>query len=324
MSTKIKKQNVLLLILFLSLTISIFLLWIQKPAQEQEPIKTIQDERSQDFDLEENEGQKEVEVFDDQNDNEIVDPTLNQFSDLDKLPVEFVDEGFNSQFATTIDKSKMDYYDKSFAYKLAAVLNPKVQEIEELKLKIKLLNEEGEVIVVDYIEPVLNGQVDRFRIGDPILLNALIFEERVLKDRIDKAVISIHYLKEASSSYTAKDKPKSLEWGIVQPNGVELEVTVRTSEWSNILKSAYHKVCLDFKNIGELPIGDFKIEIQWIDKEGEIIGLDSFYPNSVGSARMNSNDHRIYQGTFKVDDKLKEEIKDWKIQVINLQVKNEI
>ncbi|MDX2097735.1 MAG: FxLYD domain-containing protein [Leptolyngbyaceae cyanobacterium bins.59] len=160
-------------------------------------------------------------------------------------------------------------------YTLSAdVKNTGKTEIHALKLKIELLDQQGNVLQTDFHDTVSDGDAP-LRPGDEIGFERLIEKAA----RTQSVRVSIQTIKEKPAAQTySPSQGLPIQWLSQRPSEVNIEVRERNSQFDNYSSgSAYHTVILEVKNTGQVAVKELKLQIQTLDADDRILSSEEYF-----------------------------------------------
>ncbi len=204
-----------------------------------------------------------------------------------------------AELTLNVVSSRFKPFDSSYSYTLNALLVPHGVELDQLSVRLAILDADGEVLAEDDAE-VLGTHHPATRPGDTVPMGLLIYEEGA-PPQPEKARVSVVSIdrRPAQESY-APPPVVELEWPDGRPPDVDLVVRERQSTYSPspALGETFHHLDLSVENTGQASLTLLKFEITWYDPDGEIVNRRSQYAASTSGPRLSPGQRRAVGGTY--------------------------
>lgn len=238
--------------------------------------------------------------------------------DVTDPAVNFIEDEKSDGLSFNLESSKFKDYGYDYSYTLKGNITIEDIDIENLKIKIELLDKDGNVRVSD-VRNIIDEYSPTGRNGDVLPLYFLEFVKNQTMPDFSEVRISVQQInKKKSETAYAPSQPVDVDWGVVQPEGMDIEVNERLSSLSKSVygKGFYHRVVLEVKNTGDKPINSMNFQLQWLDNAGEVITTNRLYVNTESGVKINTGETRVINGTWHIKDRSLKDLADYKVIVM--------
>lgn len=260
--------------------------------------------------------------FTQESQNETQNSTSSTYSNpnTNALPITFKDNAQTKGLKFVQQQSKFYTTNKYYSYSINGHLL--VEDnivVNNLSIKVDFLNEKGEVIFSDLKSIVRKNAVSYYK-GDFIPLKYYKYQSDVTAMPNWKSVqLSVDFIEKYTANKINFPK-KDFDWLSPQkPAGVDLELRERESKFSFYSNSSsFHKIQLEFLNTGTKPLKNLRAKIEWLDPNGKVFQMnDKLYINTTSKPLIEKGQNRIFQGTYSLEGRQKNQIGGYRIIVIN-------
>ncbi len=239
-----------------------------------------------------------------------------------EIPVEVTDPKLkNLEWQT--ESSLLTKYSNSYKVEIVGNFLVKNALINELKIKLELFDEKGELVRTDYEEVVSDSDLT-LRKGDLISFQVMKYEKTTAPN-IAKIVLSSSIIdqNELNKDLVYIASPKiPLIWTQKKPQNADIEVRERQSNFSDgIIGEAFHIITLEIENTGNTSISLLKFQFNWFDSSKEVLGTEFRYGVSGSTSTLKPNQTRILSTTMSVPRVKKSELSKltYKIEVVEIK-----
>ena len=189
-----------------------------------------------------------------------------------QFPTKFVTNEYSDGLTlASIDQSKSNSSRRMY-YRLAGAFKVNGDKaIKRLTLKVDFIDHDDKVLLAEFIDVFKRYNKSIAIPGDYLHFSAYKSKARYTPDDFKEIRISVHTIQRIAvpSSITRKSIP--INWAFDPASNVKLELQEREQELKNFSSSCSHKVTVNFINAGTIPLTALKVEIQWLDKEGNVL-----------------------------------------------------
>lgn len=233
-----------------------------------------------------------------------------------EIPVEVSKRGQKQDYQIQTLSSKIAEYDASFAYKAYGYVEADV-EIEELKVKVSLLDGNGIPILFPEQFTLIRDHEANARPGDKIPWKMLIYEESKLESVVKEIKFEPSQIKLApgAGSYPDAEDLGPVFWDMEKPKGHELIVRERRMNFtqSNFANKAYVRGEWELENTGQEKYKLIKIRFVWKGKAGQTesttYALAEDFPFLLPGRKV------PFGGTFEVGEHISRDFDGYEIHV---------
>lgn len=215
--------------------------------------------------------------------------------------------------------SDLNDYSTSYSYRFEGYITPKDILVEELKIKIDLLDKTGKILVSDVKTPVYPSKIT-YRPNDLIPVSYLRYTQNTKAPKVHRVSISIvHMNHENAISNYEPSKPIPLTWATERPANYNVKIAQRKlSKTPASNNMEYQALILEAENTGNMSIKQLKVEIVWKKHNDETIVSKTAYFTSTSDPKIKRGHTRLFAGTYLIPEKA-EKIKGYEIMVTNVE-----
>ena len=216
------------------------------------------------------------------------------------------------------EELKIDDYGTSYNVHLAAYLELKDVEIEQLKLKIDLVDESGVTLFTD-IKEVVSASSAIYRSGDLITLDFSKYVQESPMPYFKEIRVSVNYIKKQAAAASYEKSPEiPVVWEMQKPTNYDIKIRERLNSVSDSYgKSVYNKIILEIENSGNTSINVLQLQIKWFNKKNEIVVTEEFYVCIDSYPNIRRGDVRIYERMFGIEIPYNQ-YNGYKVYVVNV------
>lgn len=230
-------------------------------------------------------------------------PSSGTMPDEMELPVRMADTGDHSGLQLNVQQSQFRNFGESFSYTVNAGLLVGQNELHRLRLRVDLVNSEGDILYSENADVVSDHQPS-LRPGDTAPANKLIFKKEA-PPLIDHALLTVDVVEWRPSATSYGSEPiVPIEWDIPEIPYVQFEVRERKSRVSEGLSEYLHFLTLAITNKGTRSIEHLRFEVTRYDTEGNAFSSDNTYVVSSSGPVLRSSEVRVVRsiGSFAEDE----------------------
>lgn len=197
--------------------------------------------------------------------------------------------------------SEISDYSNSYSFKLLGYIKLKGIEVDALKLKIEVLDEDERIVFSSIKEPV-KDYWPAFRSGDLIPVDYLEYVENQIAPSIKKVRISVQTVsKEPAAPQYESSRDVDYSWAYERPANFDIEIRERHKSLSrNYTDKVYYTLALEAENTGNTAIKTLQTEIEWIDYSGNIIESKTTYFTTSSKPKIKRGHTRVNSGTWLI------------------------
>ncbi|WP_375561100.1 hypothetical protein ACE193_00675 [Bernardetia sp. OM2101] len=239
-----------------------------------------------------------------------------------EIPVEITDSKLkNLEWQT--ESALVTKYNDSYKVELIGDFLVKNAEINQLKIKLEIFDDKGELVRTDYKEVVAESDLT-LRKNDLIPFQIMKYEE-TKAPKIAKIVLSTSVIvqEEFSTPLEYEPSPKiPVTWAQKRPQNTDIQLRERQSSFSDgILGDGFHRVTLEIENTGNTSISLLKFQFSWFDSSKKILGTEVRYGVSGSTSKLKRNQIRILSTTMAVPKVKEEELSKltYKVEVVEVK-----
>lgn len=234
-----------------------------------------------------------------------------------QIPVIFVENEQSKGLKFILDKIQADDYTTSYNVSAKGYFKLENIELNELKIKADLLNNEDKVVSTKIIELARESN-NTLRSGDLLPFEFSNYEENSALPQFKALRLAVSYIvkQEGNFKYEAS-KSKPINWAIEKPVNYDISIRERLSSVSKQFSTGiFHQIVLEIENTGNSNIKVLQIQIVWFDKKNKLAKTDEFYITTDSYAPIKRGDIRIYDRMFGVDNLNLENYKSYEINIL--------
>ena len=233
------------------------------------------------------------------------------------IPVQWIKNKNSKGLKFNLESSKFSDYKESYSYKMTANINIKNIEVDLLKIKTELIDENNNVVQAK-IKDAWSEYQSTLRSKDIIPLDVLIYVKEKMP-RFKKVKIIPYLIEKRFSDEKYEPSPKiSFKWAILKPKNYNLEVRERFSSFSGS-GTIYHKLVLEIKNTGRLDIKKLRINLRWLNKDGKLVSNKMVYATISSQPKIQRGQTRIHGGTWRTPFKKLDEVGKLEVEVTEIE-----
>lgn len=237
-----------------------------------------------------------------------------------QLPVVFVDSDRAQGLSLEVELSELSDYTDSYSYTFKGLLHVENIEVYLLKLKFELLNNKGQVIH-SAIEKVVDDHEPTALNGDLIPVDFLEYQKNSSAPDLSEVRVSVDFIeKEQAPPSYEPSKKLPIEWAAERPSNYNVEVRMRLSSLKHSYKEGfYHKLALEVENTGNRSIEQMQIQMQWLNKQGEVKHTNEVYITISSYPKIKRGETRVYGGTYNVQNLKKEDYGEFRVKILSVE-----
>lgn len=259
-----------------------------------------------------------VETPSEEVDKDDLPPNFEDLNDLD-VAVEYVPGKYEKVIFLQPYSSDFNSYDDAYSYDLKANLKIETIEVEELKLNIELIDDNGQVIHTD----IINAWEDHnptARSGDLLAFGYLEHTKSSRIPILTKARISVQSIKASPAPNTYDPSPEiKLTWTPSKPSNVDLIVRKRLDRLSdNILGGVFNYLAFEVENTGNTNIQGLKFQLQWYDKTDQMLISKDLFIVTSRTPPLLRGQARVEGGTYGIENIKATDIKELEVIVADI------
>ncbi|WP_338815569.1 hypothetical protein V9L05_23655 (plasmid) [Bernardetia sp. Wsw4-3y2] len=250
--------------------------------------------------------------------NKNIDFNANEY----EIPIEITDPKLkNLEWQT--ESALVTKYNESYKVELIGDFLVKNAEINQLKIKLELFDDKGEIIRTTYEEVVKESDLT-LRKDDLIPFQVMKYEKTIAPN-IAKVVISSSVIEqeELNEALTYEPSPKiPVTWAQKRPQNTDIQLRERQSNFSEgILGNGFHRITLEIENTGNASISLLKFQFSWFNSAKKLLGTEVRYGVSGSTSKLKRNQIRVLSTTMAVPKVKEEELSKLTYQVEVIEVK---
>ncbi len=233
------------------------------------------------------------------------------------IPIEFEEAEEERNFKAIPLSSSVSKYKEAFSYKAYGYLEVGNIEVEDLKIRVLLLDEAGNRIAEKKVD-IKSGHTGVARPGDLIPWNILIYKKEELTKELSSLRWAIQEIKQhpGQDSYPPSPVIEEVGWKPSKPEGHELvfrERKLSLREPGNFAQG-YVNIELEVENKGLASYRSLKIALKW--KGGQASQSSDLYVFTADFPFLTPGRKAICGGTFGLDKALAENFSGYEIEII--------
>lgn len=219
-----------------------------------------------------------------------------------KIKVFLVENEQSKGLKFKLHKVKVDDYDQSYNIAMKGYFALKGIEIDELKIKVDVLDKNNKVIHTE-VERVIDESDQTVRSGDVVPIDFSEYAKQADMPEIKALRLSVNYITKEAGDFTYVESKKiPLQWEMEKPANFDLEVRERINTKSKQYNGGmYNKLVLEFKNTGNSTIKVLKIQAKWLDKKNTLAQTEEFYITIDSYSPIKRGQVRLYDRMFGIN-----------------------
>lgn len=189
-----------------------------------------------------------------------------------QFPTKFITNEYSDGLTlASIDQSKSNSTSRMY-YRLAGAFKVSGDKaIKKLTLKIDFVGHDDKVLIAEFVDIFKRYNKSLAIPGDYLHFSAYKSKARYTPDDFKEIRISVHTIQRVPVPNRITRKSIPINWAFDPASGIKLELQEREQELKNFSSSCSHKVTVNFINTGTVPLKALKVEIQWLDREGNVL-----------------------------------------------------
>ncbi|OJJ22544.1 hypothetical protein BKI52_07635 [marine bacterium AO1-C] len=241
-----------------------------------------------------------------------------------QYPTKFIENNYSQGLSlVSIDQSKSNssrrmYYRLAGAFKVTGS-----QAIKKLTLKVDFIDYNDKIAIAEFV-PIFKRYNQSLAIpGDYIHFKTYKSKANYSPDDFKEIRISVHTIQRVPVPNNLTKKVIPTNWAFDPAAGIKLELQERKQELKNFTSSCSHRVTVNFVNKGSVPLKALKVEIQWLDRDGNVLKSlirTLLYKSSGMVIRPDQNITHTFLGYIK--DVSASQLKGYKITVVDVEEAN--
>ena len=231
-------------------------------------------------------------------------------------PLIFLENEKSKNLTFAAQVSDLEKYEGSYSYKLKGLIDVNQMEVSKITLKVDLIDQNGQIIHSKTADALSEHQPVH-RHGDQIAVGVSVFNKAELPGNFKEVQVSVENILATASEAKKMDAPLiKVEWQQSKPANIDFEVRERLMNASdNIMGGVFYKLNWELFNTGKLSIKSLKMDIIWLDENGDEIDRKNTYFVSGGAPVIKVNARRLAGGTYSLKEVSRDQIKGYRLSV---------
>lgn len=216
-------------------------------------------------------------------------------------------------------------FSNSYNFKLAGDIYVSNRFITDIDIKIEVIDLDDNAIIVDFIKP-LRGLKPKIRSGDviPVYFNDYVKNKTI--NGVKEVKVTVENVESEPAKTHEPSKPVIHKWATAQPNNLSFIVSERSSNIRNHSqkKRVYHTIHFEFKNTGKIEVNELVVNIQWYDKNANLLTSKKAYIVSKSSPVLRPVQTRVFGGTWAIENTTIENVDHYEVAIINVKTSSDL
>lgn len=255
--------------------------------------------------------------------NPVVEESNSEEALAGKTPTIFTVNEYAKNFELEVESALLKPYvsTRSYSFEFKANLKLIDIEVDMLKFKVELVNQAGEVVAVDNKE-VIQDYMPVFRNGDVVPVDFSIFRQNTQIPNVKEIRLILNGINaEANDAVFDKSPSIPFSWSFKKPSNFDLEIRERKSIFEPMSyqpNQTRHQLVLEIENTGNSSIKGLKLEVEWLDAQGNIIHTEDELVTYSSQPSIKRNQTRV-DWLFENIEKPIGVIKNYRVNVISIE-----
>jgi hypothetical protein len=237
---------------------------------------------------------------------------------MQQVPVEFLyqNQDQNLQLHLSVEQSLYRAYQGAYSYNLLADVAVVGANVALLKLKVDLLDAQGNTLRTDWVD-LVQPHERLAHAGEVLPLHYLEYEEGETLDlaKIQISIAEIQWIEQETETPFIQEK--ELIWKTAPLENTDIRIKERKSELLNAEgDGVYHHLEWQIGNWGENPVQSLQVEIAWYNQKGEIIEARTTYLAHSSQPSLKSKQKRSENRTYRLANVRAEDLANYTLTVI--------
>ncbi len=213
----------------------------------------------------------------------------------------------------------------SYYVKLAADIYVNNRFITDIDIKIVVIDLDDNEVIVDFVKP-LQGSKPKVRSGDLIPLYFSEYVENKTLNGIKKVMVTVENVESEPAKTHEPSKPVIHKWATAKPDNLSFIISERSSNIRNHsqINRVYHTIHLEFKNTGDIDINELVINLEWYDKNANLLATKRAYIVSSSSPVLRPAQTRVFGGTWAIENTTVKYIDHYEVAIINTKTSSDL
>ena len=217
-----------------------------------------------------------------------------------------------SESSTTSD------YDDSYSVTAKGYFQLKDIEINALKVKVDVLDQNNKVILSTVKELVSEGDLT-IRSGDLVTFDFLDYVKEADMPDFKVIRLSVNYIKKETGAFKYKaSKAINVGWEIEKPDNFDIIIRERLSSLSESYGTVYNKLVLEVKNTGNSTINKLQLQIKWFNKQGKVVKTEEVYVTIDSYSPLKRGTTHLYDRMFGIEKFSLKTYKSYSVSVLSM------
>ena len=210
-------------------------------------------------------------------------------------------------------------YDDSYSVKAKGYFLLKDIEIDELKIKIDVLDQNNKVILTD-VKKLIDKSDLIVRSGDLVPFDFLNYVKEANMPDFKVIRLSVNYIKKEEGNFKYKaSKPINIGWEIEKPTNFDISIRERLVSISESYGTMYHKIVLEVENTGNSTINQLQLQIKWFNKQDKVVKTEEIYITIESYSPLKRGTVYLYDRVFGIKELTLKTYKSYSVSVLSVK-----
>jgi len=218
-----------------------------------------------------------------------------------------------------LHKVKLNDYTTSYSLELKAYFVLHGIEVEELKVKVDIIDQNNKTIHSE-IEEIVEDIDNTVRSGDKVPMEFTNYVKDGVTPKIKEVRLSVDFIVKETGDFTyAESKTIPVNWAIEKPSNFDIRLRERVNTKSEYFSTGmYHKLVLEVENNGNSTINLLQLQIKWFDKKNNVAQTEEFYLCIDSHPPIKRGEIRLYDRMFGLNKLKLQNFKDYTVTVLQV------
>lgn len=216
------------------------------------------------------------------------------------------------------ESSTLSDYDDSYSVTAKGYFQLKEIEIDALKVKVDVLDQNDKVILSNVKELVSDGDL-AYRNGDLVTFDFLDHVKEADMPNFKVIRLSVNYIKKETGTFKYKaSKVLKVAWEIEKPSNFDIAIRERLTSVSESYGTVYNKIVLEVENTGNSTINKLQLQIKWFNKQDKVVNTEEIYITIDSYSPLKRGTTHLYDRMFGIEGFTQKAYKGYSVSVLSV------